>query len=270
MKKPEITMNIARKLVCAGLVVLMFFAETAVCLGKESVFTSNDDKREFFREVSELIEKEWMDWQDQLDINNVEVNGSRGVLSPGGMAGPVLNAGTMLKDIKTKNMSSGKKKCLEVVAEAIADCMRGWQRGYRNDNIPFSQGSSSSFSLTPCNNVPVTVSSGSSSGERNTTEDALYDYMLYRSPGSDESVFPAFQAVAKAFYWTFQEWKDQCFIEGITAFGGVAPAPAPMGIGPGPVCGAKGSGGKVSGAYFNGQKMYEEMVSSLDTPDTSQ
>ena len=258
-----------KNVVITGLAALMFFVNPVICMGEDTVFSSDADEKEFALEITDLIEKSWRVWQDGLIINNVEVNGGRGILFPGGMSGEVLTTGKILRGIEKKDISAPQMKCYEAIAGAVAECMRVWQRGYRNENIPFPEGSFSSYSLTPCVNIPVTVSSGFSSGERRLTESNLYDYMVYRSPKADESVFEVFQAAAMAFCQGFKEWKENCVIEEIRAAGGVAPIPAPMGTGPGPVRGAKGSGGKLTGAYFSGKKMYEQMVSHLRHPEPS-
>jgi hypothetical protein len=242
---------------------LIFSGSPAICAEKEAVFSSRADKEEFAKQVSGVIARAWETWQNGLTVGDVEVNGSRGIISPGGLSGPVLTNKKILRGVKAKNIPKDKMRCLTAVTGAVADCMREWQRGYRNDNVPFPEGSSSSFSLAPCSNVPVAVSSGFSYAERKITEEALYDYMVYRGPGSGEDVSAVFKAAAKAFCLVFREWKENCFIEGVIASGGMAPAPAPMGTGPGPVRGAKGAGGKLTGAYFDGQRMYEEMVLSL-------
>lgn len=244
----------------AFLAAMMLSGIPAICRETEPVFSSYADKKEFSEQVSGMIASAWETWQNGLTIGDVEVNGSRGIISPGGLSGPVLINQKILQGIKTKNISKDKMKCLMAVTGAVSDCMREWQRGYRNDNVPFPEGSSSSFSLTPCSNVPVAVSSGFSSAERKITENDLYDYMIYRGPGPGKDVSAVFQAAAKAFCLVFKEWKENCFIEGIIASGGIAPAPSPMGAGPGPVRGAKGAGGKLTGAYFNGDRMSEEMV----------
>jgi hypothetical protein len=251
------------KILFTILMVSMFFVQPSECREKKPVFSSESEEKEFLRETTELMEKVWKNWQDGLIVNNVEVNGGRGVLSPGGMSGPVMTFDGAIKELKTKNISTDKVQCFKAVTGAVADFMRSWQRGYRNENIPFPEGSSSSFSLTPCFNVPVSVASGFSIAERNLNESALYDYMLYRCPGSDKSPLAVFRALARAFCLVFQEWKENCFIEGIKASGGVAPAPAPMGTGPGPVRGARGVGGKLTGSYLNGKAMYSEIAKIL-------
>jgi hypothetical protein len=94
-------------------------------------------------------------------------------------------------------------------------------------------------------------------------EDVLYNYMLYRTPLQEKDVLVVLRASAKAISECFSDWKNSCSIVGIEASGGIAPQPAPMGPGPGMVRGAKGHNGKLAGAYFNGDMMYERMVSYL-------
>ncbi len=235
--------------------------EHGLCRDADPVFSSDQDIREFYSQISELVEQSWKIWQDDIVLNNVEINGGRGRMSPGGMTGPVMTARKILRGLKGKDIPAGRMKCFRAAAEAISDSMREWQRGYCHENIPFPEGSSSSFSLTPCVNVPVSVGSGYSSGSRKITEDSLYDHMIYRGPSDDESARPVFLAVSRAFIKGFKEWEKSCFIEGIKASGGFAPAPGPMGMGPGPVKGAKGSGGKLTGAYFSGGVMYDHLAS---------
>jgi hypothetical protein len=255
----------------AVLTVVMLFMCHGICRGEDILFSSDESKKEFSAQVADLIEKAWMAWQDEVVIGNIEVNGGRGRMFPGGLGGGVLTGGRIMAGLGEKNIPDEIFRCFSAVAGAIGDCMRVWQREYRNDNIPFPEGSSSSFSLTPCINVPVSVSSGFSAGERKISESALYDHMLYMGPRSGKEVSAVFKATARAFRLVFEEWKNNCFIEGITASGGVAPAPAPMGTGPGPVRGARGEGGKLTGAYFDGKRMYDEMAGALlDAPGTGE
>jgi hypothetical protein len=84
--------------------------------------------------------------------------------------------------------------------------------------------------------------------------------MLYRAPRDKNDILEVFHASAKAISETFAKWKNSCSIVGILASGGIAPHPAPMGTGPGPVRGAKGNSGKLIGSYFDGNFMYSRMV----------
>ncbi|MFQ5953028.1 MAG: hypothetical protein ACE5JK_06460, partial [Candidatus Omnitrophota bacterium] len=138
--------------------------------------------------------------------------------------------------------------------------MRLWQKGYTHNNISFPRGASTTITLPPTNNVPATVSSGQSSGDKAMKKRALYNYMLYRTPNQDKGVLTVLRGSAEGISKSFSKWKNSCSITGIRASGGIAPQPAPMGPGPGLVRGAKGNGGKLKGAYFNGDLMYKEMV----------
>ena len=91
------------------------------------------------------------------------------------------------------------------------------------------------------------------------TEGELYNYMLYHVPSQEEGVKEVLKASSKAIPVCFEKWKKSCSVIGIAATGGIAPAPAPMGTGPGPVRGAKGEGGKLVGSYFDSDFMCEEM-----------
>lgn len=217
-------------------------------------------KKEFASEVSLLIAKAWKKWQDEVIINNVDVEGARGLLSPGGINGPVLTSSGIMENFDRTGRSQDYINCVKAVSDAVADGMRIWQRGFSHRNIPFPQGVSCSYTLSPCDNVPVTVSSGSSSGDIKMSEEELYNYMLYRTPEQEESIIEVLKASAKAISASFEKWKKSCFIISIVASGGIAPAPAPMGTGPGPVRGAKGEGGKLVGSYFDATLMREEMV----------
>jgi hypothetical protein len=103
------------------------------------------------------------------------------------------------------------------------------------------------------------------------TEDALYKDMRYNSACDDKEALRLLKAFSKAVSAAFGEWKDSCSIVGILASGGIAPEPAPMGTGPGPVKGAKGSGGKFTGAYLDGEKIYADMMKCLveDRPEVT-
>lgn len=226
----------------------------------EGLFSSPEDKKQFAREVSGLIERAWKKWQDAVRVNDVYVDGSRGVLSAGDLKGPVLTASNIMKGFDREGRSQEYIGCVRAVAVAVENGMRLWQRGYTHNNIPFPRGASCTITLPPCNNVPVTVASGRSSGDGAMEQKALYNYMLYRSPGQEKDVLTVFHGCAKAISGCFSAWKKSCSITGILASGGIAPQPAPMGPGPGLVRGAKGKDGKLTGAYFDGDLMYREMM----------
>jgi hypothetical protein len=230
---------------------------------KGDLFPTLQSKEEFSKEMSSLIVKAWKKWQDAVLINDVDVEGSRGRLLPGDITEPVLTASSILKSFDRKGRSQDYIDCVRAIAGATENGMRSWQRGYMNKNIPFPQGASCTITLPPCNNVPVTVVSGSSSGDKAMTEEDLYSYMLYRAPRNEEDILVVFRAAAEAMSECFSEWKRSCSIVGILATGGMAPRPAPMGPGPGPVRGAKGKGGKLVGAYFDGDLMYSKMMESF-------
>jgi hypothetical protein len=229
------------------------------------------ERQEFARELTEHLAKAWKNWQDSVLVNNVEIASSRGVMSPGNVAGPTLTASSILSGMDSTGRSSEYIKCMKTVARALANGMRGWQRGYFHDNIPFPSGASSSYTLAPCDNIPVTISSGRSSGNKRMTVEALYSYMIYSSPAADDEVKTVLMAAARAFSECFRSWEDTCAIVGIRASGGIAPAPAPLGTGPGPVRGAKGGMGRLAGAYLDTERMYKEMLEymadGIGTPD---
>lgn len=222
------------------------------------------EKQEFAGELTEHLGKAWKIWQDSVLVNNVEISSSRGVMSPGNVSGPTLTAASILSGMETIGRSREYMSCMETVARAIAGGMRAWQRGYFHDNIPFPSGASSTYTLTPCDNVPVTISSGRSRGNNRMTAEALYGHMIYRSPAADDDVKTVFMAAARAFAGCFQAWRDTCTIVGIRASGGIAPAPAPIGTGPGPVTGAKGGMGRLAGAYLDTRMMHEQMLEYMD------
>jgi len=119
--------------------------------------------------------------------------------------------------------------------------------------------------MPPSNNVPVAISSGESFGDKKMTRQALYSYMIYHVSREDDDTVKVFRAASRAISEGFEDWKENCFIVGIMASGGIAPHPAPMGAGPGPVRGAKGKNGKLKGAYFDSELMNKRMVAYLDT-----
>jgi hypothetical protein len=250
---------------------LSFLVFSALCGEKASgkdgrdLFAGLEKKEAFAREISYLIEKAWKNWQDSVTINDIYVDGSQGVLSAGDIKGPVLTASSILANFDRKGKSQDYIDCVRAVAGAVESGMRSWQRGYTHSNISFPRGASCTITLPPTENVPVSVASGRSPGDRAMRETALYNYMLYRAPLQEKDVLVVLKGSAKAISECFKEWKDSCSIAGIIAGGGVAPQPAPMGPGPGLVRGAKGKGGKLKGAYFDGDCMYREMVGYFKT-----
>lgn len=248
-------------------ILLIFALLLSVALpsapAKDMPFATPADREKFAAEISSLLEMGWKEWQDAVTIDDIEVDGSRGVLAPGNIKGPVFSAGKVVGLMERKGVSPEYVDCVKVVAKAVEEGMRSWQRTYTHKNIPFPQGVSCVYTLPPCNNVPVTVDSGKSAGERAMTERALYNYMRYNSSCDDPEALRVFRAAAKAISEAFADWKRSCSIVGILASGGIAPAPAPMGTGPGPVRAAKGQHGKFIGAYLDGEKMRERMVEYL-------
>jgi hypothetical protein len=227
---------------------------------KKGVFPDLKAKEEFAVEVSTLIEKAWKQWQDSILIDDIEVEGSYGLLSPGDMGKAVLTMSDMLENFEREARSQDYINCVKAVTGSVANGMRLWQRGYRHENILFPRGASCTFTLPPCDNVPVKVASGSSSGETEMAEAALYNYMLFRAPRYEDDMLEVFHASARAISECFEKWENSCSIIGIVASGGIAPQPAPMGTGPGPVRGAKGNNGKLVGPYFDGKLMKDIMV----------
>ncbi|MBD3295956.1 MAG: hypothetical protein GF392_01150 [Candidatus Omnitrophica bacterium] len=227
-------------------------------------FLSRQNGAVFSGEVSGLIEKAWDEWQGSIVINGIFVEGSCGRLSPGDVSGPVLGS----RDILSRFDRSGKPRyyilAVKAVADAVEHGMRLWQRGYSHDNIPFPRGASCAYTLTPCENVAVTVFSGSSTGDAYMAEKELYNFMLYRVPTYDEDALLMMRAAAAGIADTFGKWKRSCSIVDIRASGGIAPRPAPMGTGPGPVRGARGGGGKLAGGSFDGENMYRVMMDVIE------
>ena len=222
------------------------------------LFSTLKSKESFAREVSGLIGKAWKKWQDGISVDDIYVDGSRGVLSAGDLKGPVLTSASIMKDLDRKDKSQDYIGCVRAVANAVENGMRKWQRGYAHDNIPFPRGASTTITLPPTNNVPVTVWSGKSTGDRAMKQQALYNYMLYRAPGQDKDVLVVFRICARAVSECFVIWKKACSISDILASGGIVPQSASMG--PGLVRGAKGNDGKLTGAYFDEDLMYGKMI----------
>jgi len=233
----------------------------------ERFLEDSKSKKEFALEVSSLIGSAWKKWQDAARVGEIDVDGSQGILSPGDIGEPVFRSSDILDELDHQGKSTEYIRCIRAVALAVANGMRLWQRGYVNGDIPFPQGATCVYTLTPCYNVPVTIASGSSTGDDAMTEEKLYNYMLYRGPGKGIGVRVVFHASAAAISQCFQEWKESCLISDILAKGGVAPPPAPMGAGPGLVKGAKGNGGKLTGAYFNSNLMYKKMCENFKDSD---
>ena len=242
---------------------VLSFSAAALTAAEDEVFTTLEDRKEFAEEVSSIIGKAWREWQDALDIDGVDVESSKGVLTPGTIKGPLFSASTMISPMeKGGKIRPAHVPYLKVATKALEEGMRAWQRGYINDNIPFPQGASCIYTLPPCNNIPVAVVSGRSRWDSDMTEDALFKHMRYNSPSESEQALLVLRATARAINRSFEEWRSSCLISGITASGGIAPQPGPMG--PGPVRAAKGSGGKFSGAYIEASRIYAYMVEELE------
>ena len=226
----------------------------------KAVFPDLEAKEEFAQEVSTLIEKAWKEWQDSILIDDIEVEGSYGLLSPGDMGRSVLTMSDMLENFERETRSQDYINCVKAVTGAVVNGMRLWQRGYRHEDLLFPRGASCTFTLPPTENVPVKVASGTSSGQTEMAESALYNHMLFHAPRYEDDMLEVFHAAAKAAAECFEKWENSCSIVGIVASGGIAPQPSPMGTGPGPVRGAKGNHGKLVGPYFDGRLMKEIMV----------
>lgn len=242
------------------LVFVLFSGQSVVAETEEKIFSTLEGKKQFADDISVMFGKAWKKWQDSVLVGDIKVEGSCGMLLPGDIANPVFTSSGMLEYFDRNGKSRVYIDCIKVVVDAFKNGMRSWQRGYSNKNIPFPQGASCVYTLPPCNNVPVTVASGRSLGDREMTKKALYSYMLYHASRKEKDILIVFHSVSKAAADCFIKWKDSCSIVGILASGGIAPQPAPMGAGPGPVRGAKGQNGKLIGSYFDSDLMYAKMV----------
>lgn len=231
---------------------------------EDRIFRDFEAKKQFATDVAALMEAVWGKWQEEVRINDIDVEGSRGVLLSGDITSQVLTGSSMMNNFDRKGKSQGYIRCVKTFAGGIENGMRAWQRGYSHQDIPFPQGANCSFTLLPCNNVPVTIDSGASTGDNLLTKDALYSYMIYHAPDYDESVLVVFRAASEAFSECFALWKKKCAILDIQAQGGIAPAPMPMGSCPGPVRNAKGSNGRFHGDYLNTVMLYNKMVSYFE------
>ncbi|MBD3426781.1 MAG: hypothetical protein GF409_06080 [Candidatus Omnitrophica bacterium] len=252
-----------KKFLMTPMILLVMLSASIVQDDQTELFSTGKSREQFAQEMAVLITKAWKSWQDRVEINDVDVEGSRGMLMPGDISEPVLTSEEILKSFDKVGRSQAGINAAKAVADALEEGMRLWQRGYTHSNIPFPQGASCSYTMPPSNNVPVLVSSGTSPGDSAMTESALYNYMLYRAPDDDEDVLVVFRACAKSIALCFRKWKESCSIVGILASGGIAPQPAPLGTGPGPVSGAKGSGGKLIGPYLDGDLLLDNMLKYL-------
>ncbi|HNX90533.1 MAG TPA: hypothetical protein PKY78_06225 [Candidatus Omnitrophota bacterium] len=232
---------------------------------KKKIFSTLDEKRMFARDLSHLISESWKIWQQGVIINDVSVDGSQGIMSPGSLSGRVFSVPEMsIAAMELKGKNKEYSVCTRAVLKAFEKAMAGWQKGYKNDSVPFPQGTSCVYTMTPSGNVPVPLSSGISSGDGDMTEDALYSAMLYHVPYQDKDVTAVLKCVSRAISESFLEWKEECYISDITAKGGIAPGPAPMGTGPGIVRGAKGNGGNLGGMCIDGAGMYKKICKYYD------
>lgn len=224
------------------------------------VFSSYVEKESFAKDVSSLLGDSWKKWQNTISINGIEVEGSCGLLFPGDLGQPVLNKKMILLDFDTVGRSYEYVECVKTVADAVASSMRKWQRGYSNRGIPFPRGASCTFTLPECKNVPVSLASGSSSGDNVMTEEYLYNYMMYHTSFHSKNIYSVYKAAAEAIAACFDVWRKNCSIVGICASGGIAPGVGPMGATPGPVRGAKGNRGKLEGKPICSDIMFETMM----------
>lgn len=231
----------------------------------EEVFTTPEDREEFASEVAGIVGRAWKEWQDGVVIDGIDVESSRGTITPGNIKGPVFSVSKKISSMeKNGEIRPPHAPYIRNAVKALEEGMRSWQRGYVNDDIPFPQGASCVYTLPPCNNIPVAVGSGRSGGDADMTESALFKYMRYNSPSESKEVFLVMKAAAAAMSRSFEEWRSACLISGFTASGGIAPQPGPMGTGPGPVRAAKGNGGRLIGAYLEASKIYKYMEEEFE------
>ncbi len=248
------------KLFLVNFLLYACFASAAVASEKESLFSSFESKKQFAEDVSTMILKAWKPWQDGVLITDVKVEGSQGIFEVGDMRGDTLTKKALLKKFDRKDKSQDYIMCVRAVASALENGMRKWQKGYENRQIQFPQGANCVITLSPCQNIPVTLDSGESSGDGALEENALYNFMLYRSPNNDESTLLVLKTAAKGISEAVKKWKASCSIVGLVAQGGIGPSPAPMGSGPGPVRGAKANNGKLIGTYIDKELLYSTMM----------
>ena len=249
------------KILIAGVFAGMFLFSVSFATERDpDVFRSYAEKESFARDVSFLVGESWGKWQNSISINGIEVEGSTGLLLPGDLGESVLNKKMMLLSLDTEGRSYEYVECIKIVADAVASSMHKWQRGYCNRAIPFPQGASCTFTLPKCQNLPVSLSSGSSSGDSVMTEEGLYSYMMYHTPFHSSDIYSVYRASAEAIADCFDIWRKNCSIVGICASGGIAPGVGPMGATPGPVRGARGNSGKLKGEPFCRDIMFEKMM----------
>ncbi|MFH1395232.1 MAG: hypothetical protein ABIH09_03660 [Candidatus Omnitrophota bacterium] len=250
--------------ICLYMLIFSWYKSATAENISQPLFSTKESREKFAEEVTVIVGKNWEKWQDNVCIENIDVEGAQGFLLPGDLGRASLNLSDMMKSFDRTKKSQEYIVCIKAVLGAIEHGVRSWQRGYTHRNIPFPRGGSCTFTMPPCNNVPVALESGKSLGDKNMTKNALYTYMLYRVPKNEQYACEFVKSSARAISECFQEWKESCFITGILASGGIAPQPAPMGAGPGPVRGAKGKNGKLTGSYFNVSLMRERMLGYFD------
>jgi hypothetical protein len=244
----------------ATVILLTFLVQPSFAAGENELMSTFEEKEKFARDLSSIIGRAWPAWQDAVTIDGIEVEGSSGLLSPGDLGNKVLLRKDLLLGFDTAGRSYDYVRCIRTVVGALANGMGKWQRGYLNRSIPFPQGASCTYTLAACNNIPVTLSSGSSSGDNVMSGESLYNYMVYHSPVHNKDVYEVYRAAASAIESCFTKWRNHCRIAEITASGGIAPSPAPLGSGPGPVRGARGESGTLEGEYFCADEMYRMML----------
>ena len=110
---------------------LSFSEDVAALSEQDGLFGTFEDKEEFALEVSALIESAWKRWQDHVVINDVHVNGSRGILVRGSINEPVLSVSDVLEDFDRADRSQDYIDCVRAVAGAL-------ENGVRNGVHPIS------------------------------------------------------------------------------------------------------------------------------------
>ncbi|KJJ84961.1 secreted protein [Candidatus Omnitrophus magneticus] len=257
-------MNIFRQIILFFLVLFLSISVKGEDVEVISETAVNSDVEEIGKTIIDMTASAWRVWQDGVIIDNVYVEGSRGILFAGGLSGNIFKSYLIFEQSKNLIKDRGTLEYIKATADAFSMSMRNWQLGYTHDNIPFPQGASCVYTLTSCYNLAVSVSSGNSTGARMMEEETLYNSILYNLSVRNEKIFLLSRALAKTFSFEFARWQDSCFIADIQAKGGIAPQPAPIGVGPGQVKGAKGNNGKLKGAYFDAEEMKKNFIKYLD------
>jgi hypothetical protein len=179
-------------------------------------------------------------WMKVAAVTGVVINGPVGVLPPGGVVGPPLNALIMATAPKSTPQET---KYSNAIANALGTLWQAWHMGITGTLAYPAFAAVPSPVAPPAPNVPMPLIALPSPGEAGLAPASLKGLMLTNL--ADPSALHAsdlFDAIAQAFYTVFQTFKSSTMVQNVLGTGPVptfAPplvpvGPVVMGVGNGP------------------------------------